>query len=338
MKLAVLASRNNRVTDTSGSVRCAHPLLLALVDGVSPAQLRAVAHAAELPVRSELPLHLPADGDAAAGLAGLDATAPLRDLGLAVDRRSLCLRPRWRGDEAGLEWLGRRPAGPAAVTMLHLRDPLLEAALHGPESAAAAAATGHLLAQLQTAQRRLRDGEQPETWLLATGSLVPVHTTFHFGRALRRRLAWPRRGHRSTITVLPELARVHPDCEHTRQRLIATLQAPPFARYGQLADCPRGDELWFVPFDGCALGSTPLRGRRDLSLCLDAAALLPVPVRTERALTLAGVMARLCMRAVELLQVPSSGKIPAPTSLPPDLPIAAGTEARVELPAELLSR
>lgn len=293
-------------------MRCERPLLLAIVEGVAAAALPPLDGAATPP----LPLRLPSPADLVLAIAELRPAAMLRDLGIAVEQRCLCLRPPWRSDEAALQLMAQRRCGPAAVTVLQLREPLLQAVAHGAGSRAFADAVARLPQRLATAAELLRQGGLPELWLVATGATVPVHETFDLAAALRRRLPWPfARG--LAIELLPELARIHSGSERGRQRLSAMLQAEPFCRHGTLVDAGSSDVIGFAAADGVAFGRRPLRARRALAPA--AAALLPMPLRTATTLDPAGLVGRFCLRAIELSRAGEPAPRPQPAPTMPDV-------------------
>lgn len=197
-----------------------------------------------------------------------DASAALWDLGIAVDRSPVCLRPAGRSDTSALENLRRRPTGPAPVTLL---TSTFAHDLGLAEGRTRDYAIAEVDAHLQTAKQILRSGDQPEVWLLACGAWEPVLVTFDFAGAWQRRFAWPwRRSLRASVAA--ERATIVANDQQALQCAAAVLQRSPFREHGTLT-MPRAGTLTFTARAGVGFGRRRVFARPSTSTC--AAALTP---------------------------------------------------------------
>jgi hypothetical protein len=289
------------------SARLRRPLLLAVVRGLSPHAVvtdrwptPALAGAVAVPL-------IDAADDLGAALAAADAPAAFLSLGLQVEQRALSLRPRGRGDDALLEVLARRPTGPAPVTLLEFNDLETVAAHHGQHGQAFAVATDRLAEHLQTAARVLRQGDAPELWLIAAGASLPVTATFDLAATLAD-LGPQRPAVRAAIA--PQLA--HLACGNQRALAAATalLSRPAVAACGRVVAGDRAGALQFLPHAHIALGRRPWHCRPPRADERRAAAFLPHLPRAASQLTARDLLARLCQRALELLQAAAPPPVP----------------------------
>ncbi|MHC5063041.1 MAG: hypothetical protein ACYTG5_03590 [Planctomycetota bacterium] len=108
----------------------------------------------------------------------LDAQS-LRQAGLQVDLRSLLLSPAWRSDDASLLQLGQRPAGPADLTCLRLRDQARAAMQFGLASAAHLDSLKRMETLIRKAEEALLEpGVEVRRLLLSYAPLVPTERSF----------------------------------------------------------------------------------------------------------------------------------------------------------------
>ncbi len=244
----------------------ARPLLLLLAHGLHARDLgglRAAEPASATPLElTDLPRD-PEDFVLGAG----DASGPLWDLGIAVDRSGLALRPRGRSDQIVLENLRRRPTGPAPVTLLS-STAARDVALGGGDRNRAVA---ELDAFLQTARGILRAGDPPEVWLVACGAVEAALVTFDFAGDWERHFAWPWR-QELRATVRAEQVTVRATSQRALEHAAAVLQRPPFRGHGALT-LPAPGELQFTACTGVAFGRRRLTARTSTGG--RAAALIP---------------------------------------------------------------
>lgn len=296
------------------SARLRRPLLLAVVRGLSPHTVvtdrwptPALAGAVAVPI-------VDATDDLGGALAAADAPSAFLALDLQVEQRALSLRPQGRGDDALLDVLARRPTGPAPVTLLEFRDLEAVAAHHGQHGQAFAIATARLAEHLQTAARVLRQGDPPELWLIAAGASLPVTATFDLAATLAN-LGPQRRAVHAAIA--PQLAHLRCDNHRALAAATALLSRPAVAACGRVVAGDRAGALQFLPHAHIALGRRPWHCRPPRADERRACAFLPNLPRTASQLTARDLLARLCQRALELLE----------TAAPPRQPTAAGVVA-----------
>ncbi|MEM7203045.1 MAG: hypothetical protein AAF628_22485 [Planctomycetota bacterium] len=221
-------------------------LLIVLARGVTAADLRVLPErgALEAAAGAVLPLAPTRGLWPEQTVVGDDLVATLRQMGLQVERRSAVLRPHWRGDDAALAMLARRPVGPADITLLELRDAATAAEQHGPHSRAHELARRRLAEHVRQARALLRRGEPPRTAVVALGPLPPVHVRVDpvtlLPRSLRR--AARRHGAQSPAALLIDA----PNGGH-RQRLEAALSTDTFCRFGRLLTAAQATALGFEP-------------------------------------------------------------------------------------------
>ena len=272
----------------------ARPLLLVLAHGVGPAELAALGPMAA--GVEPLPAALP-DRPIAAVLGEFDATRELTDLGVAVDRSAVVLRPAGRSDATAAEVLAGRPAGPADVTLFEARD-VLAAAMVGGRAAAAAAATwlGDLLQRLATILRR---GDPPELWFVGLGAPIATATTFDLAAAWRRHVL-PPLGDDLTLRVGPASAIVRGANQRALDRAAGLLQQTPFARHVTLTPCATGT-LHLEARRGVAFGAERLAARPPLPHEVEGVVWAPLgDLARRKGLTFADVLARFWLRAATL--------------------------------------
>lgn len=303
------------------------PLLLVLAHGVGPAELAALGPLVAGP--DPLPVALP-DQPIAAVLGDFAATRELTDLGVAVDRSCLVLRPAGRSDATAAETLARRPTGPADVTLFEATDVLAQA-MAGGRAAATAAATrlGDLLQRLAAI---LRHGELPELWFVGLGAPITTATTFDMAAAWRRHVL-PPLGDELTLRVGPASATVRGANQRALDRAAELLRQAPFAAHGELAPCATGT-LRVVARTGVAFGARRLAARPPLPHEAEGVVLAPLGDLARReGRTLADVLARFWLRAATLHGDRTDAVAPEPVAQPAGLDdVAAPTAADLPQP------
>ncbi|MBL9077170.1 MAG: hypothetical protein JNL08_06695 [Planctomycetes bacterium] len=274
------------------------PLLCVLAHGIGPRELAAVqaGAATAFGVQPSAALALPAQ-PVAALLGDLDAVRYLEDLGVAVDRSCLVLRPAGRTDPTAAGVLARRATGPADVTLFEATDVLAQAAVGGPVAAhAAAVRLGELLARLAAILRR---GDAPELWCVGLGAPVAVATTFDVAAAWRRR-ALPPVGDDLALRVTPGLTTVTAANQRALDLAAHWLQAPPFAAHGTVA-ADRAGSLQFAARSGVAFGRARFTARAPLPAEAHGVVWAPLgDLARRRDLAFADVIARFWLRAAAL--------------------------------------
>ncbi|MCA8973217.1 MAG: hypothetical protein KDC98_00775 [Planctomycetes bacterium] len=270
-------------------------MLLAIVHGVGPCTIAALRVAAGLP-EAAAAIPMPAgdtDWQHFFGDDG-DATPWLRDVGVAVDRSNLVLRPAHWSDADAIAGIDRRPTGPAQVTILELRAVLESCRRSGP--AALPAAIGHAADRLRHIADRLRAGDPCEIWLLGLGELEPVSRSFDFDREWRRGLPPPLGDELSTI-IAPAVVTIGTTSLEATERARATLASPPFRGKGT-GVVMNPFRLEFRASHGLAFGARrqPMRAaHREEATTV---AVLPRPTREPALpLDLRGFVARFWLRA-----------------------------------------
>jgi len=269
------------------------PLLLVLAHGIGARELDHVrgdsAWGGTLPTAPlrlpEQPLQVALDGGAA---------AELRDLGIAVDRSSVVLRPAGRSDATAVETIARRATGPAEVTLFAANDVLAQAAVGGAVAAAAAAERlGALLDHLGVLLRR---GDAPEVWFVGLGSPVTVSTTFDLAAAWRHHVLAPL-AHDLTLHGGPGAATVRADNQRALDLAVDRLRRAPFARHGRARQIGNG-QLQFAAAPGVAFGPRRIAARAPLPHEANGIACAPLgDLARAPDLDLAQLMARFWLRA-----------------------------------------
>jgi hypothetical protein len=288
-------------------------LLLVLADGIGERELLQVRTGATWSgTMPTAPLRLPGD-PVAAVLGGLGAAHELHDLGVAVDRSSLVLRPAGRTDATAIAGVARRTTGPADVTVFAARDALPQAMVGGPVAVAAAAQQlGALLDHLGTVLRR---GDAPEVWFVGLGSPVAVHRTFDLAAAWRGHVL-PPLAHELTLHHTPGSATVHADNQRALDLAANTLRRAPFARHGRVQAVANG-QLHFTAAPHVAFGPRPLAARAPLPHEANGIACAPLGDLVRKAdLHLADVMARFWLRAATLHVEPTDDAVETRTAAP----------------------
>jgi len=277
------------------------PLLLVLAHGLRAADLGGLT-AAEPATTTPVELTgLPLEPERFV-LGGGDASGALWDLGIAVDRSNLTLRPRGRDDRTALENLRRRPTGPAPVTLISTTV-ARDIALGGGDPGRAVAEVDAFVAAVRDA---LRAGDRPEVWLVACGAVETAMVTFDFAGHYERRFAWPwRQELRATVTS--EQVTIRAANHRALAHAAAQLQQPPFRGHGTLS-APTADTLRFAACPGVAFGRHRLAARP--SLATTGAALVPDTGETLPAtLPFAELLVRFWLRA-EALHAPADAGEP----------------------------
>ena len=301
-------------TEERGVSTASRPLVLVLAHGLRArdlAGLSCIESAAATPLAvTEVP------DDPEQFLAGEgDASATLFDLGVAVDRSSLTLRPRGRTDAMVLETLRHRPTGPAPVTLLSTRA-ALDQALGGGDLRHAVAEVDAFVQQARTI---LRAGDLPEVWLCACDAAQTARVTFDFAGHYERAFGWPWR-QSLHASVRAERAVVRADDQRALEHAAAVLGRAPFRSHGELSQ-PAPGTLHFTARGGVAFGRRRLAARRGTSS--RATALLPTTGEPlPQTLTFAEWLTRFWLRA-QALHAPAdraraqrgAAAAPSPTTL-----------------------
>ena len=272
------------------------PLLLVVAHGVGARELTEIdATALDLPRAA--PVELPSDPVRTLAFE-CDASDALADLGVAVDRRSLLLRPRGRTDATAIERLAERPTGPAPVTVFESTG-VLDAAVVGGIRAAAAAAR-QLGDTLAAARSRLRRGDPPEVWFVGLGSAAPVGAMFDFAAAWRRRVAAPL-ARDLRVEMAAGAVRIAGANHRALQLAASVLACAPFDRHGE-ATAPSRGEVVFRARAGTAFGERPVAARATNTRTSTGVFAAPVGDTARRGgLAFAELLARFWMRAALLL-------------------------------------
>lgn len=244
-------------------------------------------------------------------LHGGDATNELHDLGVAVDRSALVLRPAGRTDATVVARLGERATGPAPVTLLEWFDVLEAAAIGGAAATTAAMARARDL--LTTSHERLRRGDAPETWFVGLGSAMPVHTTFDFGRAWNERIV-PPLARELHVRVRPDVVTIHGDNRRSLDLAADWLDRSPFARIGTLA-AAGPSRLRFFANDGIAFGDRRMAARTTNARSTVGVVAAPASRSALHGSDAFGtLLARFWMRAAELHVPEVDEATPLPTA------------------------
>ena len=239
-----------------------------------------------------LPLE-PGQDDAAAALGRALPVDALRDLGVEVDRSSLVLFAGWCSDDQQVARLERRIGGPARLTVLDLREPLLAAIAAGSPGDGSERAARALLANVQRATSLLRRRGPVGLWLAALGAPVPVTHTCD-GKALLRRLLGRAAGG-SRIHAEPHQLTVA--CgSHRASMLLRARLADTFLGDAVAEDLGGGRLRLFAP-RRVAFGRTPVHARAPHHDEACATAGLPRLPRTADRLDLAGLGVRCALAA-----------------------------------------
>jgi len=286
------------------------PLLLVVAHGVGEPELASL-DAASLDLPAPAPLPLPPDPVAVLRHAG-DATESLHDLGVAVDRTALLLRPAGRTDATVVARLGERATGPAPVTLLEFAGVLEAAAIGG--AAAARRATTQLQDLLVTCRERLRRGDAPETWLVGLGSPTPVGTTFDFLRTWRER-AVARLENELSVRVRAGVVTIDAANCRALDLAAAHLARPPFAALGTPILAGPG-RLRFHANHGVAFGERRLAARAPNHRATTG--IVAAPASRSRVAgddPFATLLARFWLRAAELQPSEVDAGSPAPTAI-----------------------
>lgn len=192
----------------------------------------------------------------------------LRQAGWQVDLRSVLLSPSWRSDDASLRQLGQRPAGPADLTCLRLRDQARIAMQYGIASANHLDALKRMAGLIAKAEECLEEpGVELRCMLLSYAPLVPTQRSFDASAYLLARLS---RRQRREIEVsqspgaLQIRAQSLPALETVEELLLrepaaSKLQAlsPAEAKSNGIALLPC--QQVFLPKNDIALSKGPLR-------------------------------------------------------------------------------
>jgi len=288
-------------------------LLLVLAHGVGERELAPLrAGAAWSGTMPTAPLQLP-EHPVAAVLDDFDAARQLHDLGVAVDRSSLVLRPAGRTDATAILGAAQRATGPADVTLFEARDVLQQAMVGGPVALAAAAQ--QLGALLDTLGAVLRRVDAPEVWLIGLGSPVGVRTTFDLAAAWREHVL-PPLANELTLHHMPGSATVRADNQRALDLAANTLRRAPFAQNGRVQAIANG-QLHFTAAPHVAFAARPLAARAPLPHEANGIACAPLGdlVRMPD-LDLAQLMARFWTRAAALHVELTDDAVEARTAAP----------------------
>lgn len=274
------------------------PLLLVLAHGVGEAELvamRATADACNLaaPAAIALPPH-----PIQVLLQDHDAARELHDLGVAVDRQSLVVRPSGRTDASAIERIARRATGPAPVTLFEATSVLQQAVAGGPTAALDAAR--QLGSQLVHLARVLRRGDLPEVWFVGLGAAAPVRTTFDLAAAWQAHVL-PPRAHDLMLHVRPGVATITGSNQRALDLVAAQLRGAPFADFGKVEATSTTGQLALRAHAGVAFGRHGMAARAAHPD--EARGVFAAPIGAtmqQRGIGFAELLARFWMRAAAL--------------------------------------
>jgi hypothetical protein len=317
-----------RVRVTSGDA--ARPLLLVLAHGIGAtelARLRGSGFGGAMPAAAVRLPDLPVQEVLTAG-----AAHELQDLGVAVDRCCLTLRPAARTDATAVEMLAQRATGPAEVTLFEARDILAQAMLGGPVAAAAAAE--QFAALVERLGAVLRRGDAPELWFVGLGSPVAVHTTFDLAAAWQQHVL-PPLADDLTLRTTPGEATVRADNQRALDLAAHALQRAPFASRGRVRSIGNS-QLQFVADPGIAFAPHRLAARAPLPHEANGVACAPLgDLARAPELDLAQVLARFWMRAAALHADVADAITHEPVGASKPTTVDSVTPSRSSTPADL---
>ncbi len=281
-------------------------LLVAVLEGVGRTDINPVLTPFLAEALSELgsaPVHRMTTAKPCHELLAWDLALELRHLGLEVEQRSIALRPTWRSDATVARELGRRPAGAADITLLHLVDVAVAAARDGDQS------DGHLQALTMldehvshAAGSLRREGLAAKLAVLCIGPMLTTVRTFDpvkylrsLPRPIRRQIRWQ---------MEPGALRLECSSAQTEAYLRGVLEGPPFSGHSSLvsreleARVLRPGELLLLPGDQVAFGRDRIRALLPYlpsDSAADGVAMLPWPERGQNSATIPEIAAHVLM-------------------------------------------